>query len=69
MNVEKLQSKMEGQGVCIGDLAQKIGISKSALYRKMQKSTPQSPFTVAEAQRIKEALSLSTDEAVAIFLS
>lgn len=65
MNVNKLRGKMAELGVNVERLAEMIGIYKSSLYRKLNNSEK---VTIGEAKRIKDALSLTDDEATAIFL-
>lgn len=65
MNVAKLKGKMVELGINVETLAEMIGVDRSSLYRKLSKSEK---VTIGEAKRIKEALSLTDDEAIAIFL-
>lgn len=66
MNLNKLRGKMVEQGVRVSDLAQKTGISESALYRKFSNFEK---ITIGEAVVIKEVLNLTATEACEIFLS
>ena len=66
MNMCLLRQEMEKQEVSVDDLAEKTGINRSALYRRFKSGGDK--ITVSEAKRIKEALSLERDLAVAIFL-
>lgn len=66
MNLNKLRGKMVEQGVRVSDLAQKTGISESALYRKFGNFEK---ITIGEAVVIKEVLNLTEAEACEIFLS
>ena len=65
MNVAKLKGKMVELGINVETLAEMIGVDRSSLYRKLNNS---GKVTIGEAKRIKEALSLTDDEAIAIFL-
>lgn len=63
MNVNKLKGKMVELQINADGLAAKIGMHRSTLYRKMNDNT----ITVREAIVIKDALSLTNEEAIAIF--
>lgn len=64
MNILKLKGKMVENEHNIESLALKIGIDRSTLYRKMECGEK---FTIGEAQKIKEVLSLSDEDISAIF--
>lgn len=64
MNVLKLRGKMVEKGYSVESLATKLGIDKSTLYRKLDDC---GKFTVGEAQKIKESLDLTIEEATVIF--
>ena len=66
MNILKLKGKMVETQHSVDSLAEKIGVDRSTLYRKIECGEK---FTIGEAQRIKEALSLSNDEIIAIFFN
>ena len=66
MNILKLKGKMVENGFNVEALAEKIGVDRSSLYRKLNNSEK---ITIGEAKRIKEALDLSEDDATAIFFS
>lgn len=66
MNVPKLKGLMAEKGVSGNMLASKTGIERSKLHRRLNNGNT---ITVEEAQRIKEALALTTEEAVAIFFN
>lgn len=66
MNVPKLRGRMVELGVSVGELAGRIGINRASLYRKFKNDEK---VTIGEAQRIKEALNLTDDEAYQIFLA
>jgi plasmid maintenance system antidote protein VapI len=53
-------------GMNVESLAEAIGIDRSSLYRKLNKSEK---ITIGEAQKMKDALSMSDDEAYEIFLA
>jgi plasmid maintenance system antidote protein VapI len=64
MNVLKLKGRMVECGMNVERLAEKISIDRATLYRKLNKSEN---ITVGEAQRIKDALELTREEASVIF--
>lgn len=65
MNMNKLKWKMEEKGMSIGDVSESIGISKLALYRKLNSFEK---ITIGEAERLKWTLELTDLEALEIFL-
>lgn len=66
MNVNKLKAKIVEKGMNVETLAEMIGIDRSSLYRKLNKSEK---ITIGEAQKIKDALEMTDDEAYDIFLA
>ncbi len=64
MNVLKLKGRMVERGMNVERLAEKISVDRATLYRKLNKSEN---ITVGEAQRIKDALELTREEASVIF--
>lgn len=64
MNVRKLKGKLVEKGFNVETLANKINIDRSTLYRKLNECEK---FTIGDAQKIKDALSLTNDEARDIF--
>ena len=67
VNINKLKGKIVEQGMNIEELAREIGVNKSTLYRKIQNKGE--TITIREANLICEALSLTGQEATAIFFS
>jgi DNA-binding phage protein len=65
MNVNKLKGKLVEKSMNTAVLAEKLGISRATIYRKMRDGS----FTVGEATAISKALSLTADEAHAIFFN
>lgn len=65
MNVNKLRGKIVEHGLTVGQLAERIGIGRAALYRKMKDGS----FTVREAQLISRELSLSSQDVMDIFFT
>lgn len=66
MNVPKLKGAMAEKGVSVPMLSIKTNIERSRLYRRLNDG---GKITVEEAQLIKEALDLTTEEAAAIFFN
>lgn len=66
MNVNKLKGKIVENGINIEILADRIGIDRSSMYRKLNNAEK---ITIGEAMKIKEALSLDNKEAYEIFLA
>lgn len=67
VNVNKLKGKLVESGMNIQDLADKIGVDRATLYRKLRNDGQN--MLVKDANNIVAALGLSADEAVAIFFS
>lgn len=66
MNVNKLKAKIVEKGLNVTELAERINMDRSSLYRKL--SNPQR-IAIGEAERIKEALEMTNDEASDIFFA
>ena len=64
-NVKGLRDYFEQRGMSVESAAEKIGIDKATLYRKLKSGG--SKFTVGEVQRMMESLPMSRDMAVNIF--
>lgn len=64
MNIAKLKGRMVEKGLNVENLAALMNIDRSTLYRKMDSGEK---FTIGEVQKIKVALSLTNDDASAIF--
>lgn len=67
VNINKLKGKIVENGMTIGALAEKIGVDRATLYRKM--SNNGETMLVKDANSIVAALNLSIDDAVAIFFN
>ena len=65
MNIRKLKGKLVEMGFNTETLAVKMNIDRSTLYRKLNKGEK---FTIGDAQKIKDALNLTNDEARDILL-
>lgn len=66
MNIQKLKGKIVERGMNVEALADKLGIDRSTLYRKLNAGEK---FTIGEAQKIKASLDLTDNEASDIFFS
>ena len=67
INVNKLKGKIIENGLTVSALAEKIGVDRATLYRKM--SNNGDTMLVKDANNIAAALKLTADEAMAIFFS
>ena len=65
-DVKKLLSKMKSKDMTQEELAQKANISRATLNRRLRNDGVD--FTLSEVERIKNALELTGEEAVEIFL-
>lgn len=66
MNIAALQGLMRERNMSVDDLAEKAGIDRSALYRRLKSGGEK--FTVAEARKISAAMSMDDDMTLAVFL-
>lgn len=64
MNVAMLKKKIGERGFNVETLAEKIGIDRSTMYRKLNGDIS---TTVAEAVKIKDVLGLTNEDARSIF--
>lgn len=67
VNVNKLKGKIVENGLTVTSLAQKIGIDRATLYRKL--SNNGETMLIKDANAIISVLGLSADEAMTIFFS
>lgn len=67
VNVAKLRGKIVELGMTISDVAEKMGIDRSTLYRKLEGNGE--TLLVRDANALVRILNLSSEEAVAIFFS
>lgn len=65
MKLNKLKAKIVERGMNVETLAEKIGVDRSSLYRKLNNFEK---ITIGEANRIKAVLELTNEEASSIFL-
>ena len=66
MQLNKLKAKMVEKGVNADMLADVIGVDRSSMYRKMNNFEK---ITIGEANKIKNALEMTIEEASEIFLT
>lgn len=66
MQLNKLKAKIVEKGMNVEALADKIGIDRSSLYRKLNNFEK---ITIGEAVSMKAALEMTDTEASDIFLS
>ena len=66
MKLNKLKAKIVELGMNVETLADKIGMERSTLYRKLNNFEK---ITIGEAIRMKDALNMTDAEATDIFLS
>ena len=63
LDVSRLKCKIIESNTNVEELSQKIGIDHSTFYRKLKNNS----FSIEEADKIAVALSLTNEEATAIF--
>lgn len=66
VNIRKLRAKLVEKDISVIELASIIGIDKSIVYRKLNKSGES--FTVSDVEKIAKALSLTCEDINDIFL-
>ena len=66
-DVAGLMKVITRQGMTVEAIAKKIGINRSTFYRKL--SSDGEKFTIGEVHRMVDALPITTEEAVHIFLA
>lgn len=66
MNIKKLRGKMVENDISVEQLADHLGYHHSTMYRKLNE--PEN-ITIGDALKIKDYVSLSTEDAVEIFLT
>lgn len=65
MNVNKLNGKIAERGTTKEGLAHSIGIDRATFFRRLKNNT----LKLSDVHKICSALSLTTEEAVNIFMS
>ena len=66
MNINKLKAKIVERGINVEILAKEIGSDRSTLYRNLNNFEK---ITIGDAQKIKNALDISNEDAYEIFLA
>ncbi len=66
VNINKLKGKIIENGMNVEKLAEKIGVDRTTLYRKLNSNGEN--ISIREANMIVAVLHLTSDEANAIFL-
>lgn len=67
VSISKLKGKMAENDMSVSDLAEKIGVDKATLYRKL--NSQGESFSIKEADSIATTLKLTPEEASSIFFS
>jgi transposase-like protein len=67
VNVDKLHGKIKEMRTNVVEIAAKMGIDKSTLYRKLNNNG--AGLTVKDAQQLVEILQLTDEEALLIFFA
>lgn len=67
VNINKLKGRIVECGMNVDALAEKIGIDRATLYRKMNSNGKQ--ILIREADAIARELNLNSEEAIAIFFA
>lgn len=66
MDILKLKGKIVEAGMNVEMVAERIGVDRSSLYRKLNNYEK---LTIGEALRMKDVLGLTDEEAANIFLA
>lgn len=66
MDIQKLKGKIVEAGMNVETVAERIGVDRSSLYRKLNNYEK---ITIGEALRMKDVLGLTDEEAANIFLA
>lgn len=67
VNINKLKGKIVESGLTIEEMADKLMVDRSTLYRKFEKNGEK--ITVYQAQQIARILKLTNQEAMEIFFA
>ena len=67
VNIRTLRAKLVEKDISVIELASIIGIDKSTVYRKLNKSGES--FTVSDVEKIAKALSLTCEDINDIFFA
>lgn len=66
VNTSMLKGLIESRGTNVDEVAKRMGIDKSTLYRRIADGNT---FTIGEVGKIAEILSMSSAEAISIFFN
>lgn len=66
MDLQMLKGKIVEKGMNVETVAEKIGVDRSSLYRKLNNFEK---ITIGEAKRMRVVLDLTAEEASHIFLA
>lgn len=67
VNINKLKGRMVELGLSMSDVAVKMGINQTTLYRKF--ANDGAGLSILDAQKLVEILRLTAEEAIAIFFT
>jgi transcriptional regulator with XRE-family HTH domain len=67
VNVNKIHGKLKALGLTVEDAAERMGIDRSTLYRKLKNNG--AGLTVKDAQMLVDILQLTELEALEIFFA
>lgn len=65
VNINKLRGKIIEKGLSVKELAEKLQMDRSTLYRKM--NSEGDTMTISDAEKISKILNLSLEEVNSIF--
>lgn len=65
LDVQKLKGKMVEKGKSVETISAEIGINPATFYRKLKNNS----FEINEAEKLVDLLSLTNEEAIAIFFA
>lgn len=65
LDVQKLKGKMVEKGRSVESISAEMGINPATFYRKLKNNS----FEINEASKLVELLSLTNEEAIAIFFA
>lgn len=68
VKVNKLRAKIVEHDMTVEQVAKRMGVDRSTLYRKLKKSSGES-FTIGEVRKLSEILRLTPSEITDIFFS
>lgn len=67
VNINKLRGKIIENGLSVKDLADKLEMDRSTLYRKMNSAGD--TMTISDAEKISKILNMTLEEVNSIFFS